>query len=100
MELTFKQIVMRLNIAVSTAKNIYSPFEITGDVETKLSCPRRELRKLGDIMELLVLGVILENPSLYLSDVCEKIEELSGISVPQTTICRLLKGYGLTRKKV
>ena len=100
LELTFKQIATRLNIAVSTAKNIYSLFEITGDVESKLIGPRRELRKLDDHMELLILGLILDNPSLYLSEVCEKIEELSGILVSQATVCRLLKKYGLTRKKV
>ena len=91
---------MRLNIAVSTAKNIYSLFEITGDVEPKLSGPRRGLRKLDDHMELLILGLILDNPSLYLSEVCEMVEDLSGIVVSQATICRLLKRYGLTRKKV
>ena len=51
-------------------------------------------------MELLILGLILDNPSLYLSEVCEKIDELSGILVSQATVCRLLKRYGLTRKKV
>ena len=99
LELTFKQIAMRLNIAVSTAKNIYSLFETTRDVEPKLSGPRR-LRKLDDHMELLILGLILDNPSLYLSEVCEMVEDLSGILVSQATICRLLKRYGLTRKKV
>ena len=56
LELTFKQIATRLNIAVSTAKSIYSLFEITGDVEPKFSGSRRELRKLDDHMELFILG--------------------------------------------
>ena len=95
---TFKQIAMRLNNAVSTAKNIYSLFEVSGDVEPKLCGPRRELRKLDDHMELLILGLILDNPSLYLSEVCEKVEDLSGIPVSQATICRLLKKHGFTSK--
>ena len=33
MELTFREIATRLNIAVSTAKRVYSCFEVTGDVE-------------------------------------------------------------------
>ena len=56
--------------------------------------------KLDDHMELLILGLILANLSLYLSEVCKKVEDLSGIPVSQSTICRLLKKYGLTRKKV
>lgn len=100
LELTFKQIAMRLNIAISTAKSVYSLFEITGDVEPKLSGPRRELRKLDDHMELFILGLILDDPSLYLSEICDKVVELSGIRVSQATICRLLQRYGLTRKKV
>ena len=101
LELTFKQIATRLNIAISTAKSIYSLFEITGDVEPKLTCgSRRELRKLDDHMELFILGLILDDPSLYLSEVCDKVEELSGIQVSQATICRLLKRHGLTRKKI
>ena len=52
-------------------------------------------------MELLILGLILIlDPSLYLREVCEKVEkkvesekveDLSGIPVSQATICRLLK---------
>ena len=101
LELTFKQIASRLNIAVSTAKSIYSLFEITGDVEPKLTNDsRRELRKLDDHMELFILGLILKKPSLYLSEVCDKVEEMSGIQVSQATICRLLKRHGLTRKRI
>ena len=62
LELSFRQIASRLNIAVSTAKSIYL---LTGDVQSKLvTGPRREQRKLDYHMEIFVLGLILENPSL------------------------------------
>lgn len=101
LNLTFEQIATNLNIAVSTAKSVFSLFEITGDVALKLvDGPRIEQRKLDDHMELFILGLILEKPSLYLSEICDMVERVSTIKVSQATICRLLKRHGLTRKKV
>ena len=101
MELSYPQIALRLNIAASTAKNIYQLFELTGDVQPKItSDSRRELRKLDDNMELFILGLILENPSMYLSEICARVEEISQVEVSQATVCRILKRHGFTRKKV
>lgn len=100
LELSYKQIALRLNIAISTAKGIFSLFEVTGDVEPKLIGPRPEQRKLDDYMELFILGLILENSSLYLGEICDIVERMSGIWISKATICRLLKRHGLTRKKV
>ena len=58
------------------------------------------VRKLDDHTELFILGLIVDNPSLYLSEVCDRVVDLGGVQVSQATICRLLKRYGLTRKNV
>jgi hypothetical protein len=51
LNLSFQGIAFRLNIAVSTARSVYSLFEFTGDVEPKLVGPRKEVKKLDDHME-------------------------------------------------
>ena len=62
--------------------------------------PRPELRALDEHSELLIIGLILENPTLYLDEIVQEVSELTSVIVSPATICRLLKRYGFTRKKV
>ena len=61
---------------------------------------RQEIRSLDEHSELIVIGLILESPTLYLHEICQTIQEVTSILVSQATICRLLRRYGFTRKKV
>ena len=98
MELPFYKIASNLNIASSTAHSTYRWFITTSNVVTsKRGKEREELKKDS---ELLVIGLILHSPTLYLSEVCQKAFELTGITVSAASICRLFKRYGITRKKV
>jgi len=42
----------------------------------------------------------MDNPSMYLAEVCQAIQDVLGITVSASTICRLLRRCGLTRKKI
>ena len=42
----------------------------------------------------------MENPCLYLYEICELIEEATNLKVSGSTVCRVLHRNGLTRKKV
>ena len=58
------------HVAVSTVHHIYRLFEESGTVDPlspqkRLNCRRLDLRS-----ELHVVGVILENPSMYLGELC------------------------------
>lgn len=55
---------------------------------------------MDDSVELFVIGLIIEKPGLYLSDVCESVFQTSGLSISESTICRMFKRYGFTRKKM
>ena len=57
------------------------------------------MRRLDERNELFVVGLVLDNPTLYL-EVCQKVHEVYGVSVSASSICRLLRAYGITRKKV
>ena len=61
---------------------------------------RPQHRKLDDSHELLIIGIILANPCVYLREMCSKIREATGVVVSGTTVCRVLKSNGITRKKV
>ena len=88
-----------MNIVASTTQRIFTLFCETGDVQSKSqNTPRRELRKLDDYMEMFLIGLILETPSLYLGELCKQVEEVSGIEVSEATICMLLHRHGFTRK--
>ena len=98
--LPFNDIAKNLNIAASTAHRTYTLFERTGKVDPVDSSSGRELRKLDRSGEVCVIGLILENPSMYLHKVCQELKECFDSAISPSTICTLLKGYGATRKKI
>ena len=100
MNLPFYKIARNLNIAASIAHRIYQVFEQTGGVDSNERLERPEKRALDDQAELHVIGFVIENPSVYLSEVCCMIHDITGETVSPPTICRLLKRYGFSRKKI
>ena len=74
-ELTFSKIAKNLNVAISTAHRVYQNFEISGDVQPVIRSSRPELRVL------IVIGLIVESPTLYLDEVCRKVCDLTSLTV-------------------
>ena len=101
MEMKFKDIAKELHIAPSTAYRIYKQFKTTGDAELKEKPQfRYDVRKLNAHYELLIIGMLMQNPCMYLHEICNRIEEVSGLHVAGSTVCRTLQRNGYTRKKV
>ena len=84
----------RLQIASSTAHRIFKRFEEGGDVSPAKQPSRLHARKLNDHHELLIIAIVIENPSVYLREVCTMIKEVSGTEVSGSTVCRLLRRSG------
>ena len=61
---------------------------------------REDIRKIDSNVELFIVGLILDEPKLYLSEVCKAVFDYSGVVVSEATICRLFRKYGITRKKI
>ena len=99
MNLSFQRISSNLNIAASTAHRIYSLFERSGNVDSA-PIARREEKILDERSELYVVGLVLDNPAMYLSEIRQEIHDVLNIDVSVSTICRLLQRYGITRKKI
>ena len=100
MTLTYNRIASNLNISTATCQRIYMKFVQTGTIDPVKSTERRDLRRLDEHQELHVIGMILNEPSMYLGELCQQIQSDTGLEVSPATVCRLLKRYGMTRKKI
>lgn len=99
MELSYREISKNLCLSLGTVHNHFKLFEHTGEVAAKTS-NREATRTLSEYDELTVVGLLLDDPSMYLSEVCQKIAALTGIVVSPATICRVIHRNGFTRKKI
>ena len=98
---TFREIAARLQISLGTAHRLYTRFAETGEVTPMIRqgiLP--DMRKLDNLHELYIICLLAENPSLYLKEVCQKIHATTGITVSGSTVCRVLRRNGFTRKKM
>ena len=97
MDLPLVKIAQNLNVAVSTVHHTYRLFEESGTVDPLSPQKTLDCRRL-DLRSELHVGVILENPSMYLGELCLEVMQVFEIS--PSTVCRTLKRYGLTRKDI
>ena len=73
-ELSFEAIAQNLSISRSTACRIYALFEATGDVEPSYHQKKKSvLKKLDERTELYAVGLLLERPTLFLEEVCQRV---------------------------
>ena len=91
----YQEIAKNLNVSTGTVFNIFQRFEVTGKVDP-ISPSRVDSRILGE-HEFQVVGLLLENPSLYLNEIRSKLEAETWITVSSLTLC---KRHGFSRKKV
>ena len=89
MGLTFRKIAENLNIACSTAQATYKLFEQTGGVDPRGQPSRTDVRILNDADEIYIVGLVLENHSMYLQEICQEVYHVTGRQVSSPTMCRL-----------
>ena len=99
MELSFRQVSRNLNISVGTAYNIFKLFVNTGSV-SPTKPDREDARVLSEREELMVVGLLLDNPALYLNEICQKLFDVTNTVVSAPTMCRIIRRNGFTRKKI
>ena len=69
-------------------------------MQPTLNKHRPYLQHLDQQSQLYVVGLIMENPTLYLAEICQHIHEVFALNVTLSTVCRLLRSYRITRKKI
>ena len=97
MGMSFRDIAKRLQIGTH---RLYRRFTETGDFKKAERSCRRHTRKLDEFHELYIIGLLMENPGLYLNEMKLKIKEVTTVTVSGSTICRVLQRNGYTRKKI
>ena len=100
MELPYRTIAANLNVALGTVHHINRRFVEIGDAHPKVAPQRTCLRTLSHSDELFILGLIIDSPSRYLSEVCHAIEDVCGKSISPSTVCKIIHKHGFTRKKL
>ena len=63
-------------------------------------CSRDSTQVLSEHDKLIIVGLLLDDPSLYLNEVCQRISLTSGLEVSPATVCRVIHQNGFTRKKL
>ena len=99
MSLTYRKVAQNLNVAVGTLHNVLRRFQATGDLEpTKPD--RSNTRKLSSNQELLLVGLFLDNPGLYLGEVCREVADITGTPISPSTVCHILHRHGFSRNNI
>ena len=88
--LSFSEIATVLLVSERTMKRYISLFNRTGGIEAN-SQRHGPPKLLGDFGQLTLLQIILRNPGIYLSEMKEELQRLTGVEVSVSTICRTLK---------
>ena len=99
MDKSYREIAKCLQISNGTAHRIFKKFETTGEVSSVKLTEMHNFRMLDDHHELLILGLVADNPCLYLRELSQMIFTATNVRVSGSTICRALKKNGFTRKK-
>ena len=61
---------------------------------------RSDTHVLSQHEELLVVGFLLDNPALYLNEICQKLFDVTNVVVSVPAMCRIIRRHGFTRKKI
>ena len=96
----YAEISKNLGVDKSTVQRTVVLFDTTGAVDKKVYPKENSFRKLTLPAQLLILNLIIERPSAYLSEIQQEIENTLQIEVSISTICRFLKENGFSRQKL
>ena len=98
-ELNYKDITRNLDVSMSTVYRTYKLFETTGAVQPSL-CHERATKKLDVHAEMYVVGLVMQSPTMYLTELCQDVLDVLGIAVSPSTVCWLLRTYGFKIRQV
>ena len=90
----------RLQIAPSTDFRIFTRFRDTGDVAPLHEAATKDYESSTIATSSSSChAVVHKNSCFYLREICQAIDEATGVTVSESTVCRTLRRMGFTRKK-
>ena len=94
-----KDISLELYVCTRTVERFIYLFNTTGDISPKLQ-RQGPLPAMSEFEQVTLLEMLLSDPSLYLREVQQKLETITGAYYDSSTICRAIKRLGMTRQKM
>jgi len=87
-ELTLERVACNLSIDISTVHRIVKKFKGTGNMsKNKYSMEKRyELLKFTEPVQLTVLHVILQRPSIYLWELQQELKDMFGLEISAASL--------------
>ena len=99
LRLPYTIIAKNLGVDTTTVWRTVQRFKKTGSVSKKQYTRDNLPRKVNEMIKLVVLHIVLENPGIYLREIQSKVEHLTGSDLSLSTICHLLQEQHFSRKK-
>ena len=93
------EISQYLSVSPSSVYRFINLFHHTGDVKPR-SFRHGPPKLLGDMEQLVLLRLVLNNPGIYLREIQASLISRFGVTVDVSTICRTLKFMGCTRQVI
>ena len=92
-DLTSGEIAKLFNVCERTVRRYIRRFQLSSEMESK-QCQHRSSLLLGSFEQLTLLRIIFENPGIYLKEIQGKLQQIYGVWISPSTICRTLKIMG------
>ena len=96
-DLTSGEIAKLFNVCERTVRRYIRRFQLSSEMESKQHQHGRSLL-LGNFEQLTLLRIIFENPGIYLKEIQGKLQQIYGVWISPSTICRTLKIMGCSRQ--
>lgn len=97
MGLNYREISQYLTVSVSTVA-CKNGVECTGEVTRSVKPATEPILHGHDVFVLM--QIVLERPSVYLHELQRALAQTTGMFVSEATICRTLKCFGFSWKKM
>lgn len=93
------EISQYLSISTSSVYRFIELFYQSGDVKPRSYC-HGPPKLLGDLEQLILLRLVVNNPGIYLSEIQASLLSRFGVTVHISTICRTFKFMGFSRQVI
>ena len=89
-----------LGVSHSTVRRMVRLFDTTGNVDGRGYGSSHPPTRLTSYDEWMIMELVLEQPGIYLLEICRQLSQFTGTEVSEATVCRFLKKAGFTRTKI
>ena len=93
-----EEVAQTLLVSEKTVKRAVQRYFETGDLLSECSSGRPQ--SLSEDNQVILLQSLLDNPGIYIQEVQEMYQEITGISLHPTSIIHYANCFGLTRQRM